>query len=54
MRISVSVVDSGVLWVSNECRKGNDDEQLNRQNVVHVRDSGGGDGSQCGTGACAG
>jgi len=54
MHISASAEDSGDLWASSGCRKDNDDEQLNGQDVVHMRDNGGGDGGQCGTGGCAG
>ena len=54
MHISASAEDSGDLWASSGCRKDNDDERLNGQDVVHVRDSGGRDGGQCGTGGCAG
>ena len=54
MCTSASALASGVSWDSSECRKDNDDEQLDGQDVVHVRDSIGDNSRQRGTRGCAG
>src|SRR5436190_5932131 len=47
------VAANGVLLDSSEWRKDRDDDQINGQDVVHLRDGGGNGSSECCTGAGA-